>query len=113
MAARALNDIMSRRSAHRRSETLVPPPLPRPPPVHPLTSLPHPHPPYSQVADMLNPEYYVGEFQRADGTWATAKYADQVGPVRAVAASTPFARPPPCIPQMCIPIACSWRSLQQ
>ncbi|KAL4442708.1 hypothetical protein ABPG77_006702 [Micractinium sp. CCAP 211/92] len=30
------------------------------------------------VADMLNPEYYVGEFQRADGSWATAKYADQL-----------------------------------
>ncbi|PSC74128.1 mini-chromosome maintenance complex-binding isoform A [Micractinium conductrix] len=30
------------------------------------------------VADMLNPEYYVGEFRRADGSWATAKYADQL-----------------------------------
>ncbi|KAL4424256.1 hypothetical protein ABPG75_001557 [Micractinium tetrahymenae] len=30
------------------------------------------------VGDMLNPEYYVGELQRADGTWATAKYADQL-----------------------------------
>ncbi len=28
---------------------------------------------------MLNPEYYVGEYQRPDGTWQTAKYADQVG----------------------------------
>lgn len=27
---------------------------------------------------MLNPEYYVGEFRRPDGTWATAKFADQV-----------------------------------
>lgn len=31
-----------------------------------------------QVQDMLNPEYYLGEFQRADGSWATAKFADQV-----------------------------------
>lgn len=31
-----------------------------------------------QVADMLNPEYYVGEYRRPDGSWATAKFADQV-----------------------------------
>lgn len=30
------------------------------------------------VVDMLNPEYYVGEFRRPDGTWHTAKYADQL-----------------------------------
>lgn len=29
---------------------------------------------------MLNPEYYVGEYRRPDGTWATAKFADQVRP---------------------------------
>ncbi len=33
----------------------------------------------AQVADMLNPEYYVGEYRRPDGSWATAKFADQVG----------------------------------
>lgn len=27
---------------------------------------------------MLNPEYYVGEYHRPDGSWATAKFADQV-----------------------------------
>lgn len=32
----------------------------------------------TQVADMLNPEYYVGEFRRPDGTWAIAKYQDVV-----------------------------------
>ncbi|EFN53539.1 hypothetical protein CHLNCDRAFT_136659 [Chlorella variabilis] len=30
------------------------------------------------VQDMLNPEYYVGEYRRPDGSWATAKYADQL-----------------------------------
>eukprot|EP00887_Chlorella_sp_A99_P007055 scaffold2.g7055.t1 len=30
------------------------------------------------VADMLNPEYFVGEYRRADGSWQTAKYQDQL-----------------------------------
>lgn len=53
----------------------------RPPPSTALACPPpstHPHPPCTQVADMLNPEFYVGEYRRADGSWQTAKYQDQV-----------------------------------
>ena len=31
------------------------------------------------VQDMPSPEYYVGEFQRSDGTWQSTKYRDEVG----------------------------------
>ncbi|KAK9804871.1 hypothetical protein WJX72_009431 [[Myrmecia] bisecta] len=30
------------------------------------------------VQDMLDPEYYVGAFQRTDGSWQTTKYADVI-----------------------------------
>jgi hypothetical protein len=30
------------------------------------------------VRDILNPEYFAGEYRRADGTWASAKYRDQL-----------------------------------
>ena len=35
----------------------------------------------AQVQDMPSPEYYVGEFQRADGSWRSTKYCDQAGPL--------------------------------
>jgi Mini-chromosome maintenance replisome factor len=33
---------------------------------------------HGQVQDMLDPEYYIGALQCSDGTWVTAKYADQL-----------------------------------
>lgn len=34
--------------------------------------------PTHQVQDMLNPEYYVGAVQLADGSWVSARFQDQV-----------------------------------
>lgn len=77
LLGRLLRHMSSRRFSCRRRRCSVrsrPPVCARPPASH-LQSRPLP---CTQVADMLNPEYYVGEYRRPDGTWATAKFADQV-----------------------------------
>ncbi|GFR39843.1 hypothetical protein Agub_g339 [Astrephomene gubernaculifera] len=58
---------------------------------------------YGMVQDLLNPEYYVGAFQRPDGQWVTTKFCDPDMPEHSEDSSTGFPvvwerRPIVCVP---------------
>lgn len=52
---------------------------------------------YLQVQDMLNPEYYVGEYQRADGSWQTCRYSDELDEALPQGAETKLAERKPLL----------------
>ena len=50
---------------------------------------------------MLNPEYYVGEYRRPDGSWATAKFADQARRLGGAAVPPQWQGTPTVLPLAC------------
>lgn len=76
---------------------------------HTFTPLCHRFPRYfiSQIQDMLNPEYYVGEYRRSDGSWQTAKYHDELDEVIRPGTETKFAERKPLV-IVPIPGEASW-----
>ncbi len=57
----------------------------------------------SQVSDMLNPEFFVGAYQRADGSWQHTSYSDTPPADFGEAAATRICERRPLY---CVPIPC-------